>query len=317
MVEHAREPCTTPVFFFANVAVISSFILIDFPHFFHSIPFPEVGRICVDAPPLELSTDEVEVVEPVEEVELATGTTGACDSSDTELFDAERAPRGETGGEGVEEEAELLSWEPVERPRVALGTGREDCCCCEAGGCLGCEVVSIAEMEITGGLVFVKAGVDLDITMEVELRLEGEELSRREVAEPAGTVVGIAKPADVEEVAEVVEGTMDEVSAGAELEFAKGDAWGGWGDRLAAYCSRVEYGLVSFCPMKDCDRGGDSDIVGEAPFVLRIAGADTLSPECGRPGGGGGAGMGGLVAEAVLVLMLTSELVNREYLKGG
>lgn len=46
--------------------------------------------------------------------------------------------------------------------------------------------------------------------------------------------------------------------------------------------------------------------------VFRMAGADTLNIAC--PGSGGGAGIEGV---GLLVLMLTSELVNNEYLKGG
>jgi hypothetical protein len=68
------------------------------------------------------------------------------------------------------------------------------------------------------------------------------------------------------------------------------------------------------------DRGGDSDIVGEAPFdcaveLLRIAGAETLKSEC--PGRGGGAGMGGPLSGMDVVLRLTRELVKSVYLNGG
>jgi hypothetical protein len=199
-----------------------------------SLP-PELGSICAEAPPLELKAEAVEVAELVEEVEFPTGTTtGGCDdSSEMEPLDAE-SPRGETGGEGVEEEVELLSWEvPAERPRGALG--REACGCCEVGGCCRVCVVSMAEMEITGfELAAVKAGVDLEITIEAELRWgEGEELFMREEAEEGAAAV--AEEEVEEEVAEVDDGVTDEESVGAELEFANGEMWVGWGDLVAAY----------------------------------------------------------------------------------
>jgi len=81
------------------VAVISSFIFIDFPHFFQPFPDPAV------APPLELRLGP-----GIAGVGAGVGAPRQCASSDTELLEVERIVRGETGGEGVEEPEGLESW---------------------------------------------------------------------------------------------------------------------------------------------------------------------------------------------------------------
>lgn len=283
--------------------MISSFSLIVFPFLFHSIPLPappEEGRACAAVPPLEVRADEG----------CDSVGWGACGSSDTELLDAERAVRGETGGEG-EDDVELLeSCDPESASSACVGgVGVSRL----VFGC--CRVSSAADGVIIGLELAEKAGVDLDIAIE----------ERFGVGEGIIVGVGVAGIAAGAVCVEEVEDREDDVEEreGAEEEL-KSDPCDVWGDRLFTKCSREEKGLVSFCvgfdPRNELDRGGDSDIVGEVPlavvpWLLRIAGAEMLNSEC--PGRGGGAGIGGALSGIDVVLRLTRELVKRVYLKGG
>ena len=75
--------------------MISSFSLIDFPHFLQ--PFPDV-------PPLELRLGP-----DMAGVGAGVGAPRTWASSDIELFEMERIVRGDIGGEGVEEVEALES----------------------------------------------------------------------------------------------------------------------------------------------------------------------------------------------------------------
>lgn len=114
------------------------------------------------------------------------------------------------------------------------------------------------------GLDEEKVGVDLDIIMDV--RCEGEVPSDVELTDAPEVVV--------------------EVEAGgfkADKDTVAGGTCGGCGERLKWEGNVLE---ETWLCKKECARGGDSDIVGDAPLpddpvadVLRMAGADTLSCE--------------------------------------